>query len=257
MKRLVFVFFAFSLFAEQKLYIGPDLFYRYYNELIEGGGKSTEMGWIPGFQAGWDFYRGWVPYVGADIRFAEGRTRFDGTVVNVFQRTFAPFQSHTDNTLFNVEGRLGYTLKWKSVRLSPFFGMGYQRWMREAVDRTSGYDELYTWGYLAEGIRLNWDYCKWGAVGLNLKMMQMKMSEIQIRGAYSWPIVLNLGNKWQAEAEIPLSWNPLPYGISLVSYFRYLPIGKSQEQRTSRGIIFEPASVTYVSGARLEFAYDF
>ncbi|MBS0625415.1 MAG: hypothetical protein JSS32_05135 [Verrucomicrobia bacterium] len=251
-KRLSILLFAFPLFAEQKIYIGPDVFYRYYEEKIPEPRKSKEIGWLPGFQAGWDLYRSFFPYLGADLRFAEGKTRFIGTSENTFFRTVRNVESHSDNTLLNFEGRLGYTLNWGKISLSPFFGMGFQRWMRGL----GNYTELYTWGYLAEGVRLRCSTTSW-MFGLNLKAMQMKMSEIQICGVYSWPVVLTLGNEWQLETEAPISWLKNPYEISLVPYFRYLPIGQSNTQTTSRGTIFEPASNTYVAGARLEFAYRF
>jgi hypothetical protein len=252
MKWWLLTFFSFSLFGEQRVYIGPDVFYRAFEEERQGEAKSQEKGFLSGFQAGYDLYLQWLPYLGGDLRFAQGRVPFDGTVQNHITKTFAPFQSSTDNTLFSVEGRLGYTLHWQKIFFSPFFGMGFQRWFRVAVDRQTGYDELYSWSYLAEGFQMHWAYSSWGSLGLNAAMMQTRMAEVQIRGLYSWPIVLTLGEKWQAEVEISLSWQKNPYGISLVPYFRYLPFGESESQQTRRGRIFIPPSRTYVLGGRLE-----
>lgn len=239
------------------VYLGPDLFYRYFKELTNSRGKSEEVGWLPGFQAGGDYEESWRPYLGGDLRFAEGQTRFEGTLQHHVLKKFIPFTSHTDNTIFNMEGRLGYTLGWGQMSFSPFFAMGFQSWLRKAVDRTTGYDEWYRWNYLALGLRWNWRYNSSWAGGFFISLMRMKMADVQIRGIYSWPIALNLADEWQTEAELPFSWTCGTYGLSWVSYFRYLPIGKSEMQRTSRGEIFVPASVTYTLGNRLECMYTF
>ena len=239
------------------IYLGPDVFYRSFKELISSEGKSEETGWLPGFQAGGDYEKSFRPYIGGDLRFAEGKTRFEGTLQNHVLRKFLPFSSHTENTIFNAEGRLGYTLPWKAVRFSPFFAMGFQGWLRKAVDRSSGYDEWYRWNYLAVGLRCNWRYSASWSGGLFINLMRMKTADVQIRGLYSWPVILNLADEWQTEAQLPLSWNHGPYRLCSVTYFRYLPIGKSEMQRTSRGEIFVPASVTYAIGNRLEFMYQF
>ncbi len=239
------------------IYLGPDVFYRSFKELTSSEGKSEEEGWLPGFQAGGDFEESFLPYIGGDLRFAEGTTRFEGTLQNHVLRKFHPFSSHTENTIFNAEGRLGYTLSWRAIRLAPFLAVGFQGWLRKAVDRTTGYDEWYRWNYLAIGFRCNWSYSTSWTGGFFANLMRMKTADVQIRGLYSWPIILNLKDEWQTEIQLPLSWHKNPYRLCWVGYFRYLPIGKSEMQRTSRGEIFVPASVTYAIGNRLECMYQF
>ncbi len=253
--RRLFVFIPVYLCAFQGLYLGPDIFYREFREEIENGGKSEERGWLFGFQGGYELVKKRIPYFGADLRYAEGRTDYDGTIQK--WEDFIPFHSFTDNTLFNVEGRIGYPFFVSKWRFIPFAGMGYQRWFREAVDRESGYDEIFTWAYFAQGVKVYWQGGRFWNLGLHLKLMEMKMSQIEIRDYYPWSVVLTLGNKPQAEIELPVSYIRKRYFLNLTPYYRYLPIGKSQVQQSPHGSFFEPSSSTQVLGFRLEAGLRF
>lgn len=252
-----FLTLSTSLLASSPLHVGPDVFYRSFREVAKSEGKSQEKGWLTGFQAGCDFSAPWQLYLGGDFRWAEGRTRFEGTVHNQVLNKFADFSSHTANTIINTEGRIGYTLGSKTLQTSPFFAAGWHGWMRSAENRVVGYDEWYHWSYLGLGMRSSYQPSSSWTGGLVLSLMRTKLADVQIRGVYSWPIILNLAHTWQYEAELPISWIAFPYTISWTGYFRYLPVGKSDTQRTSRGEIFVPPSLTYVLGNRLECAYVF
>lgn len=260
MKRLNYFFtllFSLSLFGTSPLYVGPDAFYRDFREEAGHEAKSEEKGWLAGIQAGFDFYRPWTPYLGADFRFAQGKNRFDGTVQSQVLNKFYPFESHTGNTVLNLEGRLGYTLGSLKILASPFLGFGWHGWMREAEDRIVGYDEWYRWGYLSFGWQLRGEFLTHFGYGIKINAMRTALAEVQIRGVYSWPILLNLAPSWQYEAELPISFHYRSYGLFWVGYFRYLPIGKSNTQRTSRGEIFVPSSITYTWGNRLQLILNF
>lgn len=238
------------------LYLAPDLFYRDFQEESGLEAKSEERGWLAGFQAGGDFCLPWLPYAAADLRFAEGKTRFNGTIQNQILNKFFPFQSQTQNTLLNLEGRLGYTLAALNFQASPFLGLGWHGWMRQAENRSVGYDEYYRWCYLSLGAHLKAQFSSL-SLGLKANAMHTTLADVQIRGVYSWPIFLNSSPLWQYEAELPLSFQNQSYAIFWVGYFRYLPIGKTNTQKTSRGEIFIPPSKTYVWGNRLELTYLF
>ncbi|MDP1607746.1 MAG: hypothetical protein Q8L98_00330 [Chlamydiales bacterium] len=257
MVRLLFLFLIILRPSFCGLYISPDLFYRSFKELTGCEGKSEESGWLPGIQAGFDYENPWGAYLGGDVRFAEGQTFFDGTIQHHVLKKFIPFQSYTDNTLFNMEGRLGYTLAYKTIQCSPFFAIGFQKWARRASDKETGYDEWFRWNYLAAGMRWHWRYSQFWEGGFFFHLMRMKTADVQIRGISVWPIVLTLPDEWQAEAELPFSWNYSTYSVSWVGYIRYLPIGKSESQKMPKGELFLPASITYVLGNRLEFTVQF
>jgi len=255
MKWLLFFFPIFL--ASQDLYIGPDIFYRNYREKAKNGRKSKDLGWLYGFQAGYDLIQCSIPYISADLRYAEGRTEYIGAIQNLRTGVVTPLYSHTDNNLFNIEVRAGYPFFLGRWRLIPFLGMGYQRWYRDALDKKTGYTEVYRWAYFAEGLRISLELpCHW-ETGLHLKLMQMKMAEIEIRGFFPWTSTLSLGDKLQAEIELPLTYSFNHFFLNLTPYFRFLPIGKSQIQKTPKGVFFEPASNTNVYGLRLEAAILF
>ena len=242
----------------QKLYLGPDLFYRDFRENIGGGLKSEETGWIPGIQGVYDFNVPQKFYGGVDVRWAKGQTLYDGSLTQPLGKT-SSYQSHTDNTFFNIEGRSGYPFsvhcrKWS---LTPFLGGGYQSWSRRSVNKVVGYDELYTWAYLAEGLRFSWNFSKSWQTGIHLKWMQPLNGKVEIHNLISKDITLNLGSELQIEVEALLAGTVgfSSIGFCFIPYFRFLPIGKSEEKTWEEKQIFEPSSVTIVAGFRLEFSY--
>ena len=257
--RIYFIFnlFSFELFAALKIYLGPDSFYRSFREIVYAEGKSEEHGWLFGFQTGLEFSKLRGPYAGAHLRWAEGTSQFDGTVHNLLLDKFAAFASQTKNTFLEAKAELGYWLGSKQLQICPIGVFGWQGWMREAKNRTFGYDEREHWCDLGLGLRLCWNVSHCWSLGLSFEAMRTKLSDIQIKGLYSWPIILSLENTWQMETELPIRYKKGPYEISWVGYFRYLPIGKSEVQRTSRGEIFVPQSIMLILGSRLEFAYLF
>lgn len=253
----IFLLISFDLFALPRLYLGPDAFYRSFREIIVPEGKSEERGWLFGFQAGLDFSRLWQPYAKVHLRWAEGTSQFDGTVHNQILNKFAAFASHTKNTYFEAKTEIGYLLGSETSQICPFGALGWQGWMREAKNRAFGYDEWEHWCYLGLGVRSRWNVSSHWSLELAFESMRTKLADIQIRGLYSWPIILSLENTWQMEAEFPIRYKKSSYEISWVGYFRYLPIGKSETQRTSRGEIFVPQSIMHIWGNRLEFSYLF
>ncbi len=253
----IFLPFSFNLFSSLTLSLGPDASYRSLREIIVSEGKSTEQGWLFGLQARLDFSKSWAPCAGVYLRWAEGRSAFDGTVHNRLLNQFAAFASHTENTYMEGAAKIGYWLGASSFQICPFGSIGWQGWMRSFQNQTFGYDEWEHWGYLGLGARGRCNIGDHWTLELSFEAMQTKLGDIQIRGLYSWPIILSLDNTWQLEAELPVSYSYFPYKISWVGYVRYLPIGKSETQRTSRGEIFVPPSVMYICGNRLEFLYLF
>ncbi|MES2273546.1 MAG: hypothetical protein V4487_05105 [Chlamydiota bacterium] len=261
MRLLCNLFWIFALpsllYSSQEIYLGPDCFYRNYWEKIKNGGKSQELGWLVGFQGGYELISAQIPYVGADVRFAEGTTDYDGSIQNLRTGSFSPLHSHTENTLFNLEGRVGYPFFLNHWQLIAFLGLGYDSWFRSAVDRKTGYDELFQWAYFSEGLRVYWQWNESFNIGLHLQLMQMKMGSVEIRNFFPWTLTLSLGNKCQAEIELPFSYTNKNFSMNLIPYFRWLPTGMSEIQKTRDGTFFVPATLCTVTGIRLEASLIF
>ncbi|MDR3624375.1 MAG: hypothetical protein P4L16_04460 [Chlamydiales bacterium] len=254
------------------LYIAPDLLYRHYSEQgLSEGAKSDEHGILSGLQIGYDYITPRNVYVGADLRCDAGKTVYDGTLINLIDFSTSPYKNHTNNVIFNAEVRLGYTYeKFYNITTIPFIGFGYHRWYRGAVpENPFGYDETYTWSYLAFGMRTEYDFCCNLAIGLNLKLMFMIDGRMTSSGLGN--DVFALGNKIQYEIELPITYRlSKPYWllnqIQFVPYFRNQNIGRSNDQYAYLEFpgqapqyirVFEPESITYVAGARLELIHNF
>ncbi len=245
-----------------RIYIGPDIFYRDYHENLKTPGKSDESGSLVGFQTGYDYIKHFSAYVGGDLRFSSGKTDYDGAVVNLSTFEIKPHHSKTDNTFFNVEGRLGYTLgipKETSVYLSPFGGIGWFYWKRDI-----GYLEEYQWKYYAFGLRFLYQVTRLIDIGINLKLMKMFDSSIKMDENFT-DVTLKLGNKLQGEIELPMSCAIPQYShidIRIVPYYRSQDIGESNTVAVQmRGIgpliVREPSSNSWTVGSRIELGYNF
>jgi hypothetical protein len=249
-----------------QFYIAPDIYFRDYDEKLEAPKKSHEFGTLFGLQAGYSFIQTDHYYFGADLRYSYGQTVYDGSIQNLINNEITPYRSHTENNFVNFETRAGMTYSYQQLQYIPFIGIGGQYWYRgPASDNRYGYAEEYIWGYFSFGIKTIYSISPNWSIGLNLKGMQMFSATMYIPSMNQ--LRFSLGNLLQYEIELPINYirsNGCAFlnQISLVSYFRNQNIGKSNEQTTYLpGIgsinLFEPSSVTYVVGARIELTHDF
>jgi hypothetical protein len=99
-----------------RLFLGPDIFYRNYNEEeIVPGFKSFEYGFLYGVNLEYDYVRRNSIYLGANFRYGTGQTNYRGGLQFLDSDEIIPFESKTDNQFINVEGRIGYTFKADKV----------------------------------------------------------------------------------------------------------------------------------------------
>jgi hypothetical protein len=256
---------SFSL-SPHRVYIGPDVYYRDYNENLEAPKKSHEFGTLYGFQAGYSYIKPNTYYFGTDLRVSGGYTVYDGSLQNLNTYEITPYKSNTENGFVNIEARFGKTFIDGCLQYIPFIGLGGHYWYRgPAPNNPYGFSEEYTWGYFAFGVQLQYGIDINWSIGLNLKGMQMFsgiMYAAPLRGSTFY-----LGNLLQYEVEFPISYsfnNTCSFlsQISFVPYYRNQNIGKSNNVTTDlpsigQVTLYEPSSKTNLAGARLEFAYNF
>jgi hypothetical protein len=258
-----------------RLYIGPDLFYRDYNEIVSPA-KSHEFGTLYGVQATYDYVKGNSIYVGASLRYGNGTTTYDGSTRS--NSAPIPVAAKTNNQFLNAEGRLGYTFsldKRNRLLISPFVGVGYHQWNRDVLSGltsdgkpTGSSFENYSWGYVGPGIQAKYQVSPQFDIGINAKLMMMlggkidatdKTSTGQVTGSGSG----ELGNALQYEVELPITYHlshnaDSNINLKLTPYYRSQNIAEGSRFKLSNGNnVNEPASNTSVYGVDFgaEFAF--
>lgn len=262
----LFISLSNNAFSQHSIYIGPDIYYRDYKEIVTSPAKSNEYGCLYGFQIGYDYIKSSHYYFGTDLRYSTGTTVYDGSLQNYISNQITPYKSTTLNDFLNFEVRCGKTYQLKRCIIIPYFGLGYFSWFRGCSPNDPyGYDEYYSWRYTALGLRsiykINY---KW-SFGLNIKFMLM--THATMISSDLEKITFQLGNKLQTELEVPLNYTFNKSfiffdQISWVPYYRSQNIGESNVQsvRLSNNRLLnfvEPSSSTNIVGIRLEFRKNF
>jgi hypothetical protein len=263
---IVFLSLFSNTFSFHSVYVGPDVFYRDYDEVLDAPAKSHEYGLLYGYQFGYEYFEPLSTYLGADLRCAYGNTVYDGSLQHLETHQIEPYTSSTVNDILNLEIRYGRIYGTSSWSIIPFFGMGYHSWLRGcAKNDPYGYDEDYSWFYTAIGLKSFYRINTNWSLGLNLKLMQMTNATMVSSDLCN--LTFNLGERLQTEIELPLyynlnSRNSFFNQIGFVPYFRNQNIGQSDVQtaylENGKPISFvEPSSTTYLGGVRIEFRKNF
>jgi hypothetical protein len=251
-----------------RLFLGPDIFYRNYNEEeIVPGFKSFEYGFLYGVNLEYDYVRRNSIYLGANFRYGTGQTNYRGGLQFLDSDEIIPFESKTDNQFINVEGRIGYTFKADKVGrvlVTPFIGYGYHHWNRDISGDgvipgfgrflVGDTEEDYSWQFFAAGLRTEYRPIRRLSVGLNFKMMKMIRGKIDINDE----VTLGLGNKLHYEIEAPFTFHVIDkpshaIDVRFTPYYRSQDIGRGEigilETAEGAILVLEPASTTDVYGA--------
>jgi hypothetical protein len=254
-----------------RLYLGPDFFYRDYNEeKITPDFKSQEFGTLFGLQTSVDYVKANSVYFGIGFRYGGGQTNYRGG--QQVDGENISYKGKTDNQFLNLEGRLGYTFqagqKKHRFLVSPFVALGYHQWNRDTSSDATGPSgpvptldgsEKYSWGYIGPGFHAEYKVSKKFTIGLNAKLMFMFGGKINVENTFRGELVDQgsgkLGNDLQYEIELPLTYNLVENsknGIDLkfTPYYRSQDIARGQPFALSNGGgAVEPASTTSVYGA--------
>lgn len=263
-----------------RLYIGPDFFYRDYSEEeIVPGFKSDEFGTLFGLQATYDYVKRNSVYFGLGFRYGGGQTTYDGGLQDAFGNSLGAARGKTDNQFLNVEGRIGYTFapdRQKRFLISPFVALGYHQWNRDISGDLSTPSgpvtvldtlEVYSWGYVGPGFHAEYKVSPKFDIGLNAKLMFMFGGRISLENSFQGVLFNDgrgdLGNTLQYEIELPLTYhlieNPrTAIDLKLTPYFRSQDISRGQVfALSSGGGALEPASTTFVFGATVGVQFRF
>jgi hypothetical protein len=248
-----------------RFYIGPDIFYRSYNEIIAPNpGQSFEFGTLYGAQATYNYVKGNSIYAGADFRYGGGTTTYDGS-----DQAGNPSASTTSNQLLNIEGRLGYTFssdRQERLLTSPFIGLGYHQWNRDIASTPGsiGLVEDYSWGYVGPGLRLDYQASPQLDIGLDAKLMLMFNGKIdaKIKNAAATSGSGELGNALQYAIELPITYHLSQdansnVDLKLTPYYRSQNIDRGPRFGIGTGSAQEPASNTSVYGITLGTQFNF
>jgi hypothetical protein len=261
---ICFLFISCSLkaYSPHRFYIGPDVYYRDYDEILDAPAKSHEFGALYGFQLGYDYINNCSCYFGLDLRYSGGKTIYDGSLMNFETSEISPYTSRTINDFFNFELRFGRTYQLKQLTLIPFAAIGYHSWYRGMMPNDPyGYDEDYSWCYTAIGLRTDYKLNSRFSIGWNVKLMYM--SDATMTSSDLDNITFNLGQRFQSEIELPITYNlnkncSFLDQIAFVPYYRNQNIGQSDYKAVvteNNTILYfvEPSSKTHVGGFRIEF----
>jgi hypothetical protein len=242
--------------------LSADFFHRFYREEeIVPGFKSDEFGNLIGGQADYDYIKGDSLYFGASLRYAGGQTTYDGGLQDG-AGNLTPLVSTTDNRFLNINARLGYTFKVgveDKFLLTPFVGVGYNKWERDllAVDTPLGFLPTeftdYSWTTVDFGLKSEYKLSPNFDIGLNLKVLFPGDGRVST-------VPRALGNKAQYEIELPLTYHLTESSVDAFD-IRLAPYYRSQDIGRSGGVInldpVEPNSTTAVYGATIGVVYRF
>jgi hypothetical protein len=244
--------------------LSADFFHRFYREEeIVPSFKSDEFGSLIGGQADYDYIKGDSLYFGASLRYAGGKTTYDGGLQDG-AGNLTPATGTTDNRFLNINARLGYTFKVGAedkLLLTPFVGVGYNKWQRDVSNVVSPifgpqpgiFFSDYSWTTVDVGLKSEYKLSPNFDIGLNLKVLFPGNGRVStVPGA--------LGNKAQYEIELPLTYHLTEssvdaFDIRLAPYYRSQDIGRSSG--ALEFVSLEPNSTTAVYGATLGFVYRF
>lgn len=254
--------FAQSDSSPNRVYVGPNIFYRSYHENLNPPFKSDDFGPFFGLVFGYDYRKSNMIYGAVDLGYSWGNVTYDGSILDFENQSVYPKRSDSNNQIFNVETRIGYTFSPRSLpelMITPYLGIGYLQWNRDIK-----YDETYNWEYVPVGLYTTYDVTQVFTVGLNAKAMRMVNGKIHIN-LDSSSIHLHLGNRWQYGFEFPFIFNldtRKIWDVRFIPYFYKKNIGKSNDKLVSIYIypnikVEEPSSSTYETGAKIEIGYSF
>ncbi|MDQ7780060.1 MAG: autotransporter domain-containing protein [Planctomycetota bacterium] len=254
---------------EDKLSNALELGVLYYNfdyaEDIDGPGKSTEEGWLPGLHLG---YR----YEGADnglygrllFEWTDWETNYDGTTQ---APDYDPVEDQTENTMITVESNIGYTFKPGDLHITPYTGLGYRYWDRDLGNLGNPFSEEYSWWFVPLGVRADWLASEDLTIALDVSVNFMFAGNIAVNLSEADPLFddeeSDLGNKDGWKVELPVTYRfDEQWALVVTPWYEYSEIGKGDEFTVMYGgvpvgIGWEPASETEQYGVYLGIEFRF
>lgn len=256
----LFIYLLFSpliLYPVSRFYIGPEIFYRDYHEVIPGYAKSDEYGFMYGLQTGYEYCQ--PPYyfhIFGDLSY--GRTTYDGTIIYIEEQIFEPCLSFTDNRIYDIEADFGYwiyTHLKNRINITPLFGMGYHNWFREG-EVEDDYDEEYSWAYFLLGLKCEKFSCN-KKIGFLVKGQYTNSASVEVTRLFTHSINLDLENRFQYFTEIYVQYFLDKLDLKFNLFYKTENIGGSSKKIIEEYIISIPSSKTYQLGIQLQLGIRF
>ncbi len=267
--RFIQAIFLFSLFMNGSAYalttrdnlieIGFSCFNYDYSEKLTPPLKSDEEGNVPGLQLNYSYRHPGQIYINAFGELAHGKTDYDGTY-----QDGTPAKGRTDNTFARYDLALGYTFQpMKSVKVSPYIGIGGAQWNRELQKHTENYfNERYDWFYVPVGIFATWEPTSRISIGARAVYRHMFSSEIKINGAMASKFARSLGDEYEYALEMPVSCRLSEHvNLSVVPSYNMRKLGRSSDFPVLAGgsayEAYEPSSEAVTKGIAVRIGYLF
>jgi hypothetical protein len=258
-----FFIFTGSAYAldpkDNLLEIGFNYFNYDYSEKVSPPHKSDEEGNVPGLQLNYSFRKPGEIYINVFGELAWGDTDYDGSL-----QDGTPAKGTTENTFARYDLSLGYTFLFlKSIKASPFVGIGSAQWNRELQEHTENYfNERYDWSYVPVGIFITWEPTSRISIGAKAVYRYMFSSEIKINGAVASKFARSLGDEYEYALEMPVSFRVSEHlNLSVVPSYNKRKFGKSSEFPVLVGDevygAYEPASDAVTKSIALRIGYLF
>ncbi len=239
------------------------MFYHFdYKEDMVPPSKSTNEGWLPGAFISYTFKKNSVFYHRFYVHYAAAEITYDGST-----QTGTPIKFSNDpQKFFKLQWDFGYPWAIRdNFVLTPYLGLGYRYWERGETSYPN-YKEVYTWGYIPVGLRIDYDINdKWrvgGNVAANFMFggnMKAYLSELS-RGAPD--LDFSLGNEVGWYAELPVTYRITNnWALTAAPWYEYSTIGRSDTKYFRYGgslySAYEPSSKTNQFGISLSADLSF
>ena len=244
------------------LKMGFMLYYFDYKEDMVPPGKSTNEGWLPGTFISYSFKKNSVFYTRLYGHYAAAEITYDGTT-----QAGTPIKFSNDpQKFFKLQWDFGYPWAIRdNFVLTPYLGVGYRYWERGEANYPN-YKEVYTWGYIPVGLRIDYDINDRWRVGGNVAAnfmfggnLKAYLSEVS---AGAPDLNFNLGNEVGWYAEFPVTYRfTNTWALTATPWYEYSTIGRSDTQSFRYGGIkysaYEPSSTTNQFGISLSADISF
>lgn len=230
-----------------------------YSEEVTPPHKSDEAGHVPGLQLNYSYRKPGEIYINLFGGLEQGTTDYDGSL-----QDGTPAKGRTDNTFVRYDLGMGYTfLFFKTVKVSPFTGIGAAQWNRELQKHTENYfNERYDWFYVPVGIFATWEPTSRISIGARAVYRYMFSSEIKINGAVSSNVAHSLGDEYEYGLEVPVTFRMSEHlNLSVIPSYNKRKLGRSSEFLVHIGndvySAYEPASEATTKAIALRIGYLF
>lgn len=248
---LIFLFFVTISHACFSFYFGPQIIYKSYKEKLPPNLKAEDKGVLQGFRGGLSMSLVRLIYADIDIDYTQGKTNYSAVKYDSINKEYYSISNITDNKLLNAEGNIGVLLSVKRISLKPYWGIGYHLWERKLEDYTESYDWLFfNFGAVLDiKITPEWD------IGLDVKGMQPKFTNIEVDKIYPWQQDVSLFNEMQYAIKIYNKFHVSFVTLYLSAFYKNMKIGSSK--RNDNSLFYAPPSSDKIYGAEMILEYGF